>query len=81
MRTTTESCPRCGDDLEFNTAGLDQRVRCHACGSAFRALYDAEFDGLWRGHWTFYPLRRPSAPERIRAILGRVIDRLGGGAR
>ena len=78
MRTTTEACPRCGDDIEINTAGLDQRVRCNTCGSAFRAAYDAEYDGLWRGRWTLYPVGRPGRPERIRAILGRVIDWLAG---
>jgi DNA-directed RNA polymerase subunit RPC12/RpoP len=81
MRTTTESCPRCGDDLEVNTAGLDQLVRCPACSSAFRALYDAEFDGLWRGHWTLYPLRQPSGMERVRGIVDRVLETLRGGAR
>lgn len=81
MRTTTEVCPGCGDDIEVNTAGLDQLVRCSTCGRAWRAMYDAEYDGLWRGRWTLYPLRHPSAPERVRTILGRVIDRLSGGAR
>ncbi len=78
MPTTTETCPRCGDDIGVNTAGLDQRVRCNACGSAFRAIYDAEYDGFWRGRWTLFALRQPSGPERIRAILGRVIDWLEG---
>jgi hypothetical protein len=78
MQTTTESCPRCGEDLEINTAGLDQRVRCNACGSAFRAIYDAEFDGIWRGNWTLYPVGQPSGMERVRGIVSRVIDRLGG---
>jgi len=80
MRTTTESCPRCGDDIEVNTAGLDQRVRCSTCGRSWRAIYDAEYDGLWRGRWTLYPLRQPSAPERVRAILDRVLETLHGGA-
>jgi hypothetical protein len=63
-------------DIEVSTAGLDQLVRCNACRAAFRAFYDAEYDGLWRGRWTLYLLQLPSAPERVRAILGRVIDRL-----
>jgi hypothetical protein len=78
MPTTTESCPRCGDDLEINTAGLDQRVRCTACGRSWRAIYDAEYDEIWRGRWTLYPVARPGRPERIRAILGRVIEWLEG---
>jgi hypothetical protein len=80
LQTTTESCPLCGDDLEINTAGLDQRVRCTACGRNWRAIYDAEYDGLWRGRWTLYPLRQPSGMERMRGIVSRVLETLRGGA-
>lgn len=81
MRTTMESCPSCGDDVEVNTASLYQLVRCNACRAAFRAFYDAQYDGLWRGRWTLYPLRQPSTPERVRTILHRVLDALRGGVR
>ena len=78
MRTTTEACPRCGDDIEVNTAGLDQRVRCTACGRSWRAIYDAEYDEIWRGGWTLYPVGQPSGMERMWGIVSRVMDRLGG---
>jgi hypothetical protein len=81
MRTMTEECPGCGDNIEVSTAGLDQLVRCGSCGRAWRAIYDAEYTGVWRGNWTLYALREPGAPERVRTILHRVLDTLRGGAR
>ena len=77
MRTMLELCPRCGGDVPLRTDQLDQLARCGSCGSVWRAFYSpGSSGGLWRSRYTMLPLGRPSAPERVRAILGRVIDQL-----
>ena len=77
MRITTVPCPRCASDVRLRMAALDQLARCGACGSVWRAFYSPD-SGPWRSRYTMLPLGRPSAPERIRSILVRVIDWLDG---
>jgi DNA-directed RNA polymerase subunit RPC12/RpoP len=83
VRTTSVRCPRCAGNVQLRTSDLDQIARCLACGARWRALYATTqtASGRWCGSYTLFALRRPTRPERVRTILGRVIDRLRGGVR